>query len=98
MFINTARGELVKLSVLQKFMEIGKISTAGLDVLENEKLQTLTPQQQLAFDYLAASERVIFSPHVAGWTHESYQKINQVLVAKIEALLNGSTPILPFAD
>ncbi|MEQ9442496.1 MAG: 2-hydroxyacid dehydrogenase [Cyclobacteriaceae bacterium] len=84
--INTARGKVIRLSDLTKALERGKVRGAALDVLENEKLQQLTPQQQHSFDQLRQTERVLFSPHVAGWTFESYEKINQTLVRKIKAL------------
>jgi D-3-phosphoglycerate dehydrogenase len=87
--INTARGEIITLNTLQEGLQSGKVLGACLDVLENEKLQTLTPVQQAAFSYLASSEQVLFSPHVAGWTHESYVRINEVLVEKISAWYAG---------
>lgn len=87
--INTSRGEIVPLADLAWALESGRVQGACLDVLENEKLKTLTPVQKEAFDYLAASDRVLLSPHVAGWTYESYVKINQVLVEKIAAFVNG---------
>lgn len=87
--INTSRGEIIPLSALQETLLSGKVLGACLDVLENEKLQTLTPIQQAAFDYLINSEQVIFSPHVAGWTHESYVRINEVLVEKISSWYTG---------
>ena len=59
----------------------------GLDVLENEKLNALSPAQQEVFNYLAASRKVVLTPHVAGWTHQSYVKINQVLVSKLQSVL-----------
>ena len=85
--INTARGEIIPLKDLRYALESGKVKGAVLDVLENEKLQQLSPAQKENFDYLVKSERVILTPHVAGWTHESYIKINQVLVEKLKNLL-----------
>jgi D-3-phosphoglycerate dehydrogenase / 2-oxoglutarate reductase len=78
--LNIARGEIVVLADVMQGLQNGKIRGAGLDVLENEKLAKLTPSQQAAFDYLRTSNRVILTPHVAGWTHESYVRINEVLV------------------
>lgn len=82
--VNTARGEILPLDVLREALESSKIRGAALDVLENEKLNQLSSKQQENFDYLVGSNRVILSPHVAGWTYESYQKINQVLVSKLK--------------
>lgn len=84
--INTARGKVVQLSGLVKALKNGKVRGAALDVLENEKLDHLPPEQQITFDQLRQSDRVLFTPHVAGWTFESYEKINQTLVRKIKAL------------
>jgi D-3-phosphoglycerate dehydrogenase len=81
--INTARGELLKLAVVASTLASGKLRGAILDVLENEKLKTFTPEQQDAFDELKKSDKVLFTPHVAGWTFESYRKINETLVEKI---------------
>lgn len=84
--INAARGEIVSLSDLAESIENGKVRGACLDVLENEKLQKLTDEQKVVFEKLTASERVIFTPHIAGWTFESYVKINEVLIEKILSL------------
>ena len=83
--LNIARGEIVSLSDLSEAILTGKVRGAGLDVLENEKLAKLTPDQQTAFDYLRQSDRVVLTPHIAGWTHESYVRINEVLVRQIES-------------
>lgn len=81
--VNASRGEIVKLDAVVEGLKSGKILGACLDVLENEKLKTLTVAQQNAFDYLAASDRVVLTPHIAGWTHESYRRINEVLMRQI---------------
>ncbi|GEO04083.1 2-hydroxyacid dehydrogenase [Adhaeribacter aerolatus] len=89
-FINTARGEIVNQPDLVDFLNRGKIKGAALDVLENEKLRTLTEAQKNNFDYLTAAGNVILTPHIGGWSHQSYVKINQVLVQKIKELLQKS--------
>ncbi len=81
--VNVSRGEVVSLSAVVRGLESGKVRGAGLDVLENEKLAQLTPDQQTTFDYLRRSDRVVLTPHIAGWTHESYIRINEVLVRQI---------------
>ncbi len=81
--LNLSRGEVVKLNAVKDALESGKIKGACLDVLENEKIGKLNADQQVVFDYLCASDRVVLTPHIAGWTHESYVRINEVLVAQI---------------
>jgi D-3-phosphoglycerate dehydrogenase / 2-oxoglutarate reductase len=84
-FINTARGEIISFDTLNQALDNGIMKGAVLDVLENEKPNTFTPGQKASFEKLARRENVIFSPHIAGWTHESYEKINEVLVKKIKS-------------
>ncbi|MBC5994399.1 phosphoglycerate dehydrogenase [Pontibacter sp. SD6] len=86
-FLNTSRGDVVNQEALVINLKEGSIKGAALDVLENEKLDTLTEQQLQIFNYLAQANNVILTPHIAGWTHESYVKINEVLVEKIKELL-----------
>lgn len=84
--INTARGEVVSLTALSKALIEGTLRGAALDVLENEKLDRLTPSQKEAFNSMRERSNVIFTPHIAGWTFESHVKINVALVQKISAL------------
>lgn len=82
--INTARGEVISFKVLNAALDQGILRGVVLDVLENEKFKKFTDEQKAEFEKLAQRENVIFSPHVAGWTFESYEKINKVLVKKIK--------------
>lgn len=82
--INTARGEVISFETLNEALDQGILKGAVLDVLENEKFQKFNLAQKAEFERLAQRENVIFSPHVAGWTFESYVKINEVLVKQIK--------------
>jgi D-3-phosphoglycerate dehydrogenase len=84
--INSARGEIIVLKDLLAALESGKVRGAVLDVLENEKLGTLTDSQRKVLISLSEKTNVIFTPHIAGWTFESHVKINVALVQKIKAL------------
>ena len=87
--INTARGKSVDTSALVSALKTGKILGAGLDVLEYEKasFENLFSDGNMpeAFQYLIQSENVLLSPHVAGWTIESKEKLAQTIVDKIKA-------------
>jgi D-3-phosphoglycerate dehydrogenase len=88
--INTSRGKIVKTDDLVKNIESGKIRGACLDVLEYESVsfeQMETSKFPAAFHYLINSDKVILSPHIAGWTFESHEKIAKVLVEKISGVL-----------
>lgn len=85
--INTARGNHVKVADLVQWLKLGKILGACLDVLEYEtkSFETINKNQLPEdFVYLTQSDKVILSPHVAGWTVESYVKLSSVLADKIE--------------
>lgn len=85
--INTARGNSVVTDDLVVGLQSGKIKGAGLDVLEYEKLSFETlfeAEKPKAFDYLLQAENVLLSPHIAGWTFESHQKLAQTIVDKIK--------------
>ena len=84
--MNTARGEIVELHVLAEGIRTGLLRGAVLDVLQNEKLDRLTPDQTTSFDFLRKRDDVIFTPHIAGWTFESHVKINVALIDKIKLL------------
>ncbi len=88
-FINTARGKSVVTGDLVQALKSGKILGAGLDVLEYEKKSfgnLFRPSNKMPeeFQYLIRSERTILSPHVAGWTLESKEKLAQIIVDKIK--------------
>jgi D-3-phosphoglycerate dehydrogenase / 2-oxoglutarate reductase len=86
-FINTARGEIVKTKDLISILEEGKIYGAGLDVLENEKPASYTKLEEEDFKRLISYPNVLITPHVGGWTHESYERISQVIVNKLKAAI-----------
>lgn len=85
--LNTARGKSVVTDNLVKALKSGKILGAGLDVLEYEKssFEDFFTDDNLpeAFRYLLESDNVILTPHIAGWTMESKEKLAQVIVDKI---------------
>lgn len=91
--INTSRGKNVVTADLVEALRSGKILGAGLDVLEYEKLsfETLFEEDKVpeAFQYLLESDQVILSPHIAGWTFESHEKLAQTIVDKIKQLYFG---------
>lgn len=80
-FINTARGEIVDTKAVLNAIDSGKVLGAGLDVLEVEKFPLLAEQHW--FKDLSVNPKVILTPHVAGWTLESYRKISEVLADKL---------------
>jgi D-3-phosphoglycerate dehydrogenase len=82
--LNASRGEIVNTRVVLNGIRSGKINAAGLDVLQVEKFPALGEQEW--FKELKDCPNLILSPHVAGWTHESYLKISEVLAQKIKEL------------
>lgn len=89
-FINTARGPITVTTDLVEAMKTGKVKGACLDVLEYEKtsFENMFTENELpeAFQYLINSDKVILSPHIAGWTQESNIKMAQTIVDKVSKL------------
>ena len=95
--LNTSRGKNVVTSDLVDALKSKKILGAGLDVLEYEKLsfETISQDENIpeAFQYLLKAENVILSPHIAGWTFESHQRLAQTIVDKIKVIYFGNSNI-----
>jgi D-3-phosphoglycerate dehydrogenase len=84
--LNLSRGKIVQTSALVAALKSGKVLGAGLDVLEYEKssFESFFEQEIPSdFSYLLQSDQVILTPHVGGWTNESYFKLSDVLADKI---------------
>ena len=96
--INTARGSAIITKDLVSAMESGKVLGACLDVLEYEKnsfenffsKENTLPEY---FQYLINSDKVLLSPHVAGWTVESKFKLAETIVHKVAAILDQHNSI-----
>lgn len=83
-FINTARGEIVNTTSVLKRLKTGKILGAGLDVLETEKFPKLA--QEAFYNDLIVQGNILLTPHIGGWTFDSYRKISEVLATKLKNL------------
>ncbi|MFB0966315.1 MAG: 2-hydroxyacid dehydrogenase [Cloacibacterium sp.] len=89
--VNTARGKNVKTSALVDALKSGKVKAAALDVLEYEKSSfenldtstSLSTRNKEDLQFLLESDQVIVTPHIAGWTHQSKEKLAQFIVDKI---------------
>ncbi len=89
--VNTARGKNVKTSALVDALKSGKVKAAALDVLEYEKSSfenldtstSLSTSNKEDLQFLLDSDQVIVTPHIAGWTHQSKEKLAQFIVDKI---------------
>jgi len=80
-FINTSRGKVAQVQAVLNAIKQGKILGAALDVLEVEKFPALG--EQAWYEELRQSGKVLLTPHVAGWTFESYRKISEVMADKL---------------
>ena len=87
--INTSRGKVVDTFGLVSALQSGTLAGACLDVFENEKPNTYSPEEQLIYDELYQMRQVVLTPHIAGWTFESKMKISEHIVEKVSALLKS---------
>ncbi|MDR0196245.1 MAG: 2-hydroxyacid dehydrogenase [Myroides sp.] len=90
-FINTARGKSANTYDVVEALKSGKIRGAALDVLEYEKssFENMFSDNALPepMQYLIQAKNVLLSPHIAGWTYESKEKLAQVIIDKIKVLV-----------
>jgi len=82
--INTSRGKVVNTKDLVEALERGRVGGACLDVFENEKPHTYSQSEINTYTRLYSMDNVVLSPHVAGWTKESLEKIAHVILEKID--------------
>lgn len=82
--INTSRGSIVKTEDLVEALDKKWIKGACLDVFENEKPSNYSNGEKALYEHLFIHNNLIVSPHIAGWTHESLEKIASVLLEKIK--------------
>jgi len=90
-FISTCRGAVTDTKALINALRNGKVSGAALDVLENEKIASLTAFQKEDLDYLTSHPHVIITPHIAGYSNEAFLRMPEILLKKLDNLDSNNT-------
>lgn len=81
--LNTSRGKVISAGVLIEALKNNQIGGAGLDVLENEKLSSYNIEERAKLDWLLTQANVIITPHIAGYSNESFYKMSKILLDKL---------------
>jgi D-3-phosphoglycerate dehydrogenase / 2-oxoglutarate reductase len=84
LLINTSRGKVMNIESVIKALKEKKIRGVALDVLENEKLDTLSAIEKTNLDWLLARPDVIITPHIAGYSHEAFFGMAKILLEKLQ--------------
>jgi len=84
--LNTARGRIFKLDDLKNALIHGQVAGGGLDVLENETLSSYTDNEKALLNWFLDQPNVIITPHIAGYSHEAFLKMGEVLLEKLGLL------------
>ena len=82
-FLSTCRGAVTNTDALLKALQNQLVSGVGMDVLENEQLDSYTSSEQARLQALMAHPNFILTPHIAGYSHEAYLKMSQILLGKL---------------
>lgn len=81
--LNLSRGAVLRTKDAARALQAGQLRGLALDVLEQEPPEHMPSEDKLWFAKLLAMEEVLFTPHVGGWSTESYERISGVLAARI---------------
>lgn len=81
--INTARGGVIEISALKEAIKKEKVSGVALDVFEHEQTGDLPQIGKENMDFLLGQKNVLLTPHIAGYSHQAFYRMGQVILEKL---------------
>jgi D-3-phosphoglycerate dehydrogenase len=93
--LNLSRGQVVRTADVAEALQRGALKGFAADVLETEPPSALSSEDKKWFEVLKSMDQVLLTPHVGGWSKESYERISGVLAARIIRWFNRESQMLP---
>lgn len=85
-YISTCRGGVTNTEALANALKQKKVKGAALDVLENENLASYNPHDRAVLDSLLNHDRIIITPHIAGYSYQAFEEMPRILLEKLDRL------------
>lgn len=82
--LNSSRGKVISIPSLIKALTDNKIRGVATDVLENENLATYNSEEKQDLDWLLSQPNVLVTPHIAGYSQESFYKMAELIIEKLQ--------------
>lgn len=87
LLVNTSRGPIVNLTDVLALIKAGNLTGACLDVFQKEPLELMKSTDETLLNEIKSNDKILVTPHIAGWTHEAKYKMAKILADRLKFFL-----------